>query len=149
MTDAEIDQITDLIIGCGIEVHKALGAGLLESVYRECLVVELAAAQLNVACERRVRLTYKGKAIKSQLQIDLLVENSIVVELKAVDSIHDIHLSQVITYLKLTGCPAGLIMNFNVGALKNGVRRLDHPDRYTRKPPRVSWPSRVPRGPGE
>ncbi|RPI52481.1 MAG: GxxExxY protein [Acidobacteria bacterium] len=141
MTDDEINQLTDLIIGCGIEVHKALGAGLLESVYRECFVIELAAAQLNVACERRVKLNYKGKPIKSQLQNDLVVESFIIVELKAVESIHPIHLSQVITYLKLTGCPAGLIMNFNVSALKSGIRRVDHPDRYTRKPRRFSWPS--------
>jgi GxxExxY protein len=145
MTDAEINQLTDLIIGCGIEVHKALGPGLLESVYRECLLIELAAAQLNVACERRVRLSYKGKPIKSQLRIDLLVEDCIIVELKAIESIHDIHLSQVITYLRLTDCPAGLIMNFNVVLLKNGIRRVDHPDRYTRKLTRLSWPSRAPR----
>ncbi len=132
MTDLEIDQLTQRIISCGIEVHRALGAGLLESVYRECLLIELQAARLQAISEQSVKLTYKGTSIRTQLRLDLIVEDCVVVELKAVEGIHPVHLSQVITYLKLTGHPAGLIMNFNVSSLRNGVRRLNHPERYVR-----------------
>jgi len=132
VSDSDVEQVTRKIIGCGIEVHRALGAGLLESVYRECMMVELAGAQLRVERERRVRLRYKNTIIKIELRLDLLVEGLIIVELKAVDCIHPIHLSQVITYLKLAECPAGLLLNFNVASLRSGIRRLRHPDLYTR-----------------
>jgi len=134
MTDTQIDQLTEQIIGCGIEVHRTLGAGLLESVYRECLMIELRGTPLNAIAEQCVKIDYKGVAVKSQLRLDLLVEECIVVELKAVESIHPVHVSQVITYLKLAGYPAGLIMNFNVSSLRRGIRRVDHPDRYRDKP---------------
>ncbi len=129
-TDAEIDQLTERIIGCAIEVHRTLGAGLLESVYRECMVTELRNGQLRFETERRLKLMYKGTPISSQLRLDLLVEGIVVVELKTVERIHPIHLAQVITYLKLTGCAAGLLLNFNVTSLRSGIRRLTHPDRY-------------------
>ncbi len=132
LTDAEIDQLTDKIIGCGIEVHKALGPGLLESVYRECLGLELKGAQLHFESERCFTLKYKGTPINSRLRIDMLVEGVVIVELKSVESIHPVHLAQGVTYLKLADCPAGLIMNFNVIALRSGIRRLCHPDRYRR-----------------
>jgi GxxExxY protein len=128
-----IKQVTETIIGCAIEVHKTLGAGLLESVYKECMIIELAHAQLCVGHERNIKLTYKGVAINSRLRLDLIVEGIVVVELKAIECVHPIHLSQVITYLKLADCPAGLLLNFNVTSMRNGVRRLDHPDLYTRK----------------
>ncbi len=92
------------------------------------------AKELTVATEQSVPLRYRDVPIDSRLRLDLLVENTIVVELKAVETLHPVCLSQVITYLKLTNCPAGLIMNFNVSLLKNGIRRVDHPDRYVRKP---------------
>jgi GxxExxY protein len=85
---------------------------------------------MKVDHERLVPVTYKGQIVSDALKIDLLVENTIVVEVKAVDSIHPVHLAQVITYLKLTGHPAGLLMNVNAVTLKAGLRRLDHPDRY-------------------
>ena len=129
-----IEPLTEKIIGAGIEVHRTLGPGLLESLYRECLLIELTAAKISFERERHIGLTYKGSAIGSRLRLDLLVEGLVVVELKAVESIHPIHLSQVITYLKLTGCPAGLLLNFNVTSLKAGIRRLVHPDRYVRGP---------------
>ena len=110
-----------------------LGAGLLESVYRECMIIELAHAQLCFELERSIKLTYKGVPINSSLRLDLIVEGIVVVELKAIECIHPIHLSQVITYLKLTDCPAGLLLNFNVTSMRNGVRRLDHPNLYTPK----------------
>ena len=125
--------MTEKIIGCAIEVHRTLGAGLLESVYRECMNLEMMSAQLRVENERQIKLLYKGVSLNGRLRIDLLVEGMVVVELKAIECIHPIHLSQVITYLKLSDCPAGLLLNFNVTAMKTGVRRLDHPDLYMKE----------------
>jgi GxxExxY protein len=127
------DLLTETVIGSAIEVHRALGPGLLESVYRDCLLIELVDARLRVESECRVQLNYKGHVIGSRLKLDLLVENSLVVEVKAVEQIHPLHLAQVITYLKLTGCPTGLILNFNTTSLRSGVRRVVHPDRYVRR----------------
>ena len=107
---ADVEPLTNRIIACAIEVHKTLGPGLLESVYQECMVVELQSANLDVESDWRVPIEYKGRRIRSKLRIDLLVGGCIVVELKAAESIHPVHLAQVITYLKLTGCPAGLLM---------------------------------------
>ena len=106
---------------------------MLESVYRECLIIEMIRQHLRVERERRVPLKYKGQRVNSEFKLNLLVEGALVVELKAVEHIHPIHLAQVITYLKLAGCPAGLLMNFNATTLKAGLRRLDHPDRYVTK----------------
>lgn len=133
MADDRIEALTETIIGCAVEVHRTLGPGLLESVYRECLVLELRSSRLEVEIERHVPLDYKGQRIRSKLTVDLLVEKCIVVELKAVESLHPVHQAQVITYLKLTGCPAGLLLNFNATTLRAGLRRLDHPDRYAKK----------------
>jgi len=130
--DIPLDELTEKIIGAAIEVHRTLGPGLLESVYQECLIVELRRCQLHVDSERHVRLTYKGERIESQLKLDLLVEERVVVEVKAVDRLHPIHQAQVITYLKLIGCPAALLMNFNSIVLKSGLKRLDHPDLYVK-----------------
>ena len=125
-----INQLTENIIGCAIEVHKTFGAGLLESVYRECMIVEMRQAQLSFEQERKIKLTYKGVAINSCLRVDLIVEGLVIVELKAIECVHPIHSSQVITYLKLADCPAGLLLNFNVTVMKHGIKRLDHPDLY-------------------
>jgi GxxExxY protein len=129
----QINGLTERVIACAIEVHRTLGPGLLESIYRECLAVELAAHQLLFEAERFVPIDYKGQRVRGTLKLDLLVEGSVVVELKAVEAIHPIHLAQVMTYLKLTGYPAGLLMNFNVTSLRAGLRRLDHPERYLTK----------------
>jgi GxxExxY protein len=124
-TPHEIEQLTEKIIGCAIEVHRVLGPGLLESVYRECLLIELRREQLRVESERQVALDYKGHRVAGRLRID--------VELKAVDHLQAVCLAQVITYLKITGYPAGLLMNFNCTSLRAGLRRLDHPDLYVKK----------------
>ena len=126
-TGAEIEALTERIIGCAIEVHRTLGPGLLESVYRECLIIELTTCQLRVESERRVPLEYKGHRIRGDLKLDLLVEDCVVAELKSVERLHPVHVAQVITYLKLTGCPAGLLINFNSTAIRAGLRRVDHP----------------------
>ena len=130
---AEVEALTEKVIGCAIEVHRILGPGLLESVYRECMIIEMKREHLRVDVERHVALEYKGHSIRSALKLDLLVDDCVVVELKAVERLHPIHLAQVITYLKLTGYPAGLLMNFNATTLRAGLRRLDHPDRYSKK----------------
>jgi GxxExxY protein len=126
--EPEIDALTEKVIGCAIEVHRALGPGLLESVYRECLIIELRAAGLHVESERRMDIDYKGHRIAEALRVDLLVEKRLVLELKAVERLHPVYEAQAITYLKLLDCPAGLLMNFNAVTLKAGLRRVDHPD---------------------
>lgn len=131
----DLEQLKETVIGCAIEVHRTLGPGLLESVYRECLLIELKKQHLHTVSERQVSLTYKGTPIAGFLKLDLLVENCVVVEVKAVDRYHPVHLAQLVTYLKLTGYPVGLLMNFNVTALKSGLRRANHPDRYEKKSP--------------
>ena len=128
-----LERLTEKIIGCAIEVHRTLGPGLLESLYQECLVIELAEQRLNFEADRCVNLEYKGRRIRHTLRLDLLVEGVVVVELKSVERLHPVHSAQVITYLKLTGCPAGLLMNFNETSLRAGLKRLDHPDKYTRR----------------
>jgi GxxExxY protein len=132
-TTEEIEALTEKIIGCAIEVHRILGPGLLESVYRECMMIEMRRKGLRFDCEQHIPLAYKGQRIGGALKLDLLVEGSIVVELKAVERFHPVHSAQVITYLKLTGCPAGLLMNFNSTTLRAGLKPLDHPDRYVKK----------------
>lgn len=129
----EINSLTEKVIGCAISVHRELGPGLLESVYRECMVIELKMQHMRVDSERGIRLEYKGQRLSSNLIVDLLVDGCVVVELKAVERIHPVYLAQVITYLKLTGCPAGLLINFNATSLRGGLRRLVHPDLYLKK----------------
>jgi GxxExxY protein len=129
-TDDDIERTANKIIGCAIEVHRNLGPGLLESVYRECLLIELRDSSLGFECERRIPVSYKGRTINSTLRLDLFVNDCVIVELKAIEQIHPVHLAQVITYLKLSACPVGLLLNFNVTSLRSGLRRLVHPDRY-------------------
>jgi GxxExxY protein len=129
----ELEGLTASIIRCAIEVHRELGPGLLESVYRECLIAELNANGLSIACDRKVPIVYKGLKIHTALEVDLMIGGQVIVELKAVESLHAVHEAQLITYLKLTGCPAGLLINFNEILLKNGLRRLDRPDLYHEK----------------
>jgi GxxExxY protein len=128
-----IDSLTEKVIGCGIEVHRALGPGLLESIYRDCMAIELEGQDFRVERDRHVSVVYKGQRVGADLKLDLVVDGRLILELKAVEQIHPIHLAQVITYLKLTGCPAGLIINFNTTSLRTGLRRLVHPDLYGKK----------------
>ena len=132
-----VDSLTERIIGCAIEVHRELGPGLLESIYRNSLEIELSEQGLKVDKNRPIDLVYRGREIGPPLILDLQVENRIVVEVKAVERLHPVHLAQVMTYLKLTGCDAGLLLNFNVTALRAGVRRLKHPDLYSKRNARL------------
>lgn len=117
-------EITEKIIGAAIEVHRVLGPGLLESAYEECLNYELANSGLRVQRQKILPLVYKEARLDAGYRIDLLVENKIILELKAVESINDIHRAQLITYLKLSGCSVGLLLNFNVSKLTNGLQRF-------------------------
>jgi GxxExxY protein len=129
-----IDLLRERVIGCGIAVHRTLGPGLLESIYRDCMLIEVRANNLRVESERRVSLTYRGERVGGKLTLDLIVEDCLVIEIKAVEHILPVHLAQVITYLKLTGCPGGLLMNFNTTSLRAGLKRLVHPDLYVKSP---------------
>ena len=119
-----INGLTERIIGAAIEVHKALGPGLLESAYEGCLAHELTIA--GVAFERQVPLpvTYKALQIDCCYRLDFLVEKTVVLELKAVEGLQPIHEAQLLTYLKLGGWPIGLLINFNVPVLKKGIKRM-------------------------
>ena len=128
-----IDRLSERVIGCAITVHKELGPGLLESIYRECLLHELMSQHLGVERQRPVPIIYRGHRIRNDLKLDLLIERSLVVEVKAIERLHPIHQAQVIRYLKLSGYPAGLLMNFNAPSLRAGLKRLDHPARYAEK----------------
>ena len=118
------NEMTEEIIGSAIEVHRALGPGLLESIYEECLVVELGLRRMRVERQKTIPIAYKGRRIAADLKIDLLVENQVVVELKAVEKLLPVHDAQLLTYLRLTRLTVGLLVNFNVPLLKEGVRRL-------------------------
>ena len=124
---APFHDLTREIIGAGIEVHRVLGPGLLESSYRTCLQYELGARRVPFATERPVPVVYKGIALASEYRLDLLVDNCVVVEIKAVAALLPIHQAQLLTYLHLTGLPVGLLINFNVPKLADGVRRVINP----------------------
>jgi GxxExxY protein len=125
-----LDRLREKVIGCAIAVHRILGPGLLESIYRDCLVIELRAEGLPVEQERFVSLHYRGELIPTALRIDLVVDRQLVVEIKSVESLHPIHSAQVITYLKLSGFPEGLLLNFNATALRSGIKKLVNPELY-------------------
>jgi len=119
----EINKVTEIIIGASIEVHKALGPGLLESAYEECLCHELTLQRLQFYRQRKLPLTYKGIQLDCGYRIDLFVEERVIVELKTIDKLSSIHDAQLLTYMKLTNSSVGLLINFNVPVLKNGIRR--------------------------
>jgi len=118
------------VIGSAIEVHRRLGPGLLESAYRDALVIELLFAGFDIEKERRFAIEYRGEPIGNAFRLDIVVEGPLVVEVKAVERIHRVHAAQVLTYLKLASLPCGLLMNFNVTALRLGLKRLVHPDLF-------------------
>jgi GxxExxY protein len=120
----KINEVTQVVIGSAIEVHKALGPGLLESAYEECLCKELSLRQVPFEKQRPLPVEYKGLKLDCGYRLDLLVEDHVVVEIKSVDSLLPIHEAQLVTYLRLGGRKAGLLINFNVPILKQGIRRL-------------------------
>ncbi len=119
----DVNKVTETIIGSAIEVHKSLGPGLLESVYEECLFYELKLRELNVKRQIKLSVNYKDVKLDIGYRLDLLVENKVVVELKTVEKFIPVHDAQLLTYMKLTDCSVGLLINFNVPILKQGLRR--------------------------
>ena len=121
---SRLNSITNQIIGLAIKVHRLMGPGLLESVYLTCLCYELKKAGLIVEREKMVPLFYEGVKLDQSYRLDLLVQEKVIVEIKAVESITAVHRAQLLSYLKLTGCPIGLLINFNVKLLKEGIGRM-------------------------
>ena len=118
------NDITRPILGAAIEVHRTLGPGLLESIYLQCFQWELASRKLRFITQRAIAIVYKGAQLEASYRIDLIVEDLVVVEVKAVHALEAVHQAQVLTYLRLARCPVGLLINFNVPRLMDGVRRL-------------------------
>lgn len=119
-----IEDVFKKILDCSFEVHTALGPGLLESAYEECLYYELVNAGLKVEKQNPLPLVYKEVKLDAGYRVDLTVENAIIVEIKSVEALADIHLAQILTYLKLSKCKLGLLANFNVKHLKDGIKRV-------------------------
>jgi GxxExxY protein len=120
----EINLLTEKIIGCAIEVHKTLGPGLLESTYEECLSYELSKSGIPFERQKNMPVSYKGILLDCGYRLDLLVDKRVVVEIKAIDNFSPIHEAQLITYLRLSSCTVGLLLNFNVRKLTSGIRRI-------------------------
>lgn len=118
------NQITQIIIGCAIDVHRQLGPGLLESAYQECLCYELEQYGLDIKKEVPMPIIYKEVKLNHGYRIDLIVENKVIIELKAVESLNEVHLAQTLTYLRLGKFKLGLILNFHTAVLKKGIRRV-------------------------
>ena len=119
----ETDQITEKIIGCAIKVHKCLGPGLLESAYEECMVFELKKEGLKVERQKPIPVIYKEIRLECGYRIDVLVEDDVLIELKTVDAFNPVHEAQILTYMKFAEKKTGLLINFNVNLLKNGIKR--------------------------
>ena len=120
----DINELSSRIIGGAIEVHKALGPGLLESVYEECLCHELDLRDLSFERQRPLSTTYKGRILDCGYRLDLVVENAIILELKSCEKIEPIHKAQLLTYLKLSSLSLGLLLNFNVPVMRDGIVRI-------------------------
>jgi GxxExxY protein len=119
----ELNEVTQKIIGCAIEVHKKLGPGLLKSAYEECLAYELVNNGLAIKRQHQTPIVYKEIKLEYGYRIDILVENSVVVELKVVDEFSPVHQAQILTYMKLSNKSLGLMINLNVTILRNGIKR--------------------------
>ncbi len=118
------NEVSEIIIGAAINVHKNLGPGLLESAYEECLYYELNKNSLKVEKQKPMPLIYDDVKLDVGYRLDIMVENKVVIEIKSVEALNDVHLAQVLTYLKLSNCKLGLLINFNVSKLVNGIRRV-------------------------
>ncbi len=121
MTENEISKI---VFECALKVHKTLGPGLLESAYEECMFYELKKSSLKVEKQKALPLVYEEVKLDVGYRIDIIVEDKFIVEIKSVEALNDIHLAQLLTYLRLSDCKLGLLINFNVKLLKEGVRRV-------------------------
>jgi len=123
----KFETLTETVIGCAMRVHSALGPGLLESTYENCLTHEIQKHGLRVERQKAVPLVYDGVRVSCGYRMDLLIDNRVLIEVKSVDRVEPVHIAQVLTYLKLAGVPVGLLINFNVTRLRDGIRRLEVP----------------------
>jgi GxxExxY protein len=121
MTENELSRI---VFDCALKVHQTLGPGLLESAYEECLFYELKKTGLDIQKQKPLPLIYEEVKLDVGYRLDILIENKLILEIKSVDALNDIHFAQLLTYLKLTNCKLGLLMNFNVVLIKNGIKRV-------------------------
>jgi GxxExxY protein len=126
MIDSDINKITGEIIGAAIEVHRTLGPGLLESAYEECLCRELEIREVVFERQKELPIQYKGAKLDCGYRLDIVVANTVILELKACEKLEPIHEAQLLTYLKLTGLKVGLLINFNVPVLTNGIKRISN-----------------------
>jgi GxxExxY protein len=124
---AAFEPLTQRIIGAAIEVHRHLGPGLLESVYQECLARELASHELSFVSQQAAPIVYKGAPLSASCRLDLVVEGVVIVEIKSVAVLNAVHQAQTLTYMRIADCPIGLLINFNVPRLVDGVKRLVNP----------------------
>jgi len=138
----KIEALASATVNAALTVHRALGPGLLESAYHECLAIELSLAGLQVQREQTLPLTYRGQVIQNAYRLDLLVNNALLIELKAVEALQPVHRVQVTTYLRLLKLPLGLLINFNVPLIKDGITRVLNLDFH---PPCTS---QIPTAPG-
>jgi GxxExxY protein len=122
----DINNLTSQVIGAAIDVHRTIGPGLLESVYEECLCYELGLRKIDYDRQVSIPVVYKDVKLECGYRLDILVEKSIILEVKSCDSLMPIHEAQLLTYLKLTGIKIGLLINFNVLVLKDGIKRIVH-----------------------
>jgi GxxExxY protein len=118
------EHISKIVFESALKVHKVLGPGLLESAYEECLFYELKKTNLKIEKQKPIPLIYEEVKLEIGYRIDIIIEDKFIVEVKSVESLNDVHLAQLLTYLKLSDCKLGLLINFNVKLLKNGVRRV-------------------------
>jgi GxxExxY protein len=118
------DELSNIVIGLAIKVHKNLGPGLLESSYKECLFYEINKAGIQVEKEKPMPLIYEEVKLDIGYRLDIIVENKLIIEIKSVEALNDVHLAQTLTYLKLSNCKLGLLINFNVKLLKDGIKRV-------------------------
>ncbi len=118
------NELSKIVVDCAYKIHTKLGPGLLESAYEECLLYELTKAGLKVQKQKPMPLVYEDVKLDCGYRLDLLVEGKVIVEIKSVEGLNDVHLAQILTYLKLSGCKLGLLINFNVALIKNGIRRV-------------------------
>ncbi len=121
MTENEISKI---VFDCALKVHKALGPGLLESAYEECLFFELKKYGLKVEKQKALPLVYEEVKLEIGYRLDIIVDDKVIIEIKSVEALNDVHLAQVLTYLKLSDCKLGMLINFNVALIKNGIKRI-------------------------
>jgi len=121
MTENEISKV---VFDCSLKVHKELGPGLLESAYEECLFYELKKSGLKIEKQKPLPLIYEDVKLEAGYRVDIIIEDKFIIEIKAVEALNDVHLAQLLTYLKLADCKLGMLINFNVTLIKNGIKRV-------------------------